>query len=113
MKINTIENILQQASVVNSLYKKIFQLTGDNFNIFKIIGLTSNEVRVHSAFIAELLNPNGSHGQGTIFFKLFIKELGLEIELREDKVTVEVEKSIGVKTENTGGRIDILISKKN
>lgn len=110
MKIRTIESLLQQTSVVNRLYKKILQLTGDNFNIFKIIGLTSNEVRVHSAFIAELLNPKGSHGQGALFLNLFIKELNLKTELNGDKVIVEIEKSIGTKTENTGGRIDTFIS---
>lgn len=30
---------------------------GENFNIFNILGVTSDETRTHSAFIAELLDP--------------------------------------------------------
>ena len=37
---------------------------GENFNVFKVLGLTTSEVRLHSALIAELLNPNGDHGLG-------------------------------------------------
>jgi len=42
---------------------------GEKFNIFEILGLKTSEVRLHSAIIAELLNPNGNHGLGDKFFK--------------------------------------------
>lgn len=35
---------------------------GENFNMFKILGLSRNETKLHSAFLAELLNTKGSHG---------------------------------------------------
>jgi len=44
---------------------------GNNFNILSVIGLKSEEVRLHSAFIAELLNPEGAHGQKNLFLKAF------------------------------------------
>lgn len=113
MKIKKAESLLEQISIINRLYKRIIHLSGENFNIFKIIGLTSEEVRIHSSFIAELLNPAGSHGQGGLFLNLFIKELNSNINLNSNEAFVEVEKSIGIKKEDEGGRIDIFISDKS
>ncbi|WP_170932287.1 MULTISPECIES: PD-(D/E)XK nuclease family protein [unclassified Fibrobacter] len=48
------------------------------FNIFNILHLDTKEL-IHSSFIAELLNPNGSHKMGNKFLQLFYKELGLEM----------------------------------
>ena len=46
---------------------------GDFFNIFSILKMETDEVKTHSAFLAELLNPKGSHGQGNIFIDEFVK----------------------------------------
>lgn len=43
------------------------------FNVFSILGLERREVRTHSAFIYELINPSGSHGNGNTFLKLFVR----------------------------------------
>lgn len=45
---------------------------GKEFNVFYIQGIASDEVKV-CRFIRELLDPIGSHGQGTIFLKSFVK----------------------------------------
>lgn len=79
MNENILQNLLYQVNAINKKYEKIAEITGENFNIFNILGLTTNEVRTHSAFIAELLNPNGSHGCKHIFLKLFIEEVIEEI----------------------------------
>jgi len=42
------------------------------FNIFDLLGVTRDEVRTHSSMIAELLNPKGNHGQGSMFLDLFV-----------------------------------------
>ncbi len=52
---------------------------GDFFNVFNTIGLWSEEVRLHSSFIAELLNPKGSHGLTHRFLQAFIEELDLDL----------------------------------
>ena len=65
-EITKIENLLIQIGAINKSYEKIAKLTGENFNIFEVLGLTTNEVRTHSAFIAELLNPKGSHDQNEV-----------------------------------------------
>ena len=42
---------------------------GESFNIFNVLGLSTNETRTHSALIAELLNPHGNHGCEVSFWK--------------------------------------------
>lgn len=42
------------------------------FNVFEVLGLEDKEVRTHSAFLAQLLDPIGSHGQGALFLEEFL-----------------------------------------
>ena len=58
---------------IRKLHKSA-ERTGGNFNFFSFLSMERNEVK-HSAIIAELLNPNGSHSQRTLFLKLFLKQL--------------------------------------
>lgn len=89
------------------------RLRGEKFNVFNVLGLWSNEVRLHSAFIAELLNVKGSHGLKDAFLKAFLEAL-IQKQFQDfnfDTLTSQtfVEYYIGPVTENRGGRIDILI----
>ncbi len=96
----------------NKIRKEKFQ-RGENFNVFNILGLQTNETRTHSAFIAELLSPNGSHGCGSGFLKNFLIHFAdrsfNESEL--DNADIRIELFIGYKNEeeSEGGRIDIAI----
>lgn len=67
--------------IINILktHEKYANQHGQNFNIFSILKAERKEVETHSRFIYELLNPNGSHGQGSLFLDLFV-EHALEIE---------------------------------
>ena len=97
----------RQKAIYEERYKK-----GDFFNIFDILGLSTNETRTHSAFLAELLNPNGSHGAGTLFLEKFISCMHLEdLHFDLQHAYVEVERVIGEidKTYDKGGRIDIIV----
>lgn len=88
---------------------------GENFNVFNVLGLWSEEVKLHSAMLAELLNPEGSHGCGEAFLKIFIeKVLKIEIidatNLLSKSVTTTEYYISRINNEGTeGGRIDILI----
>ena len=88
---------------------------GESFNIFNVLGLTSNEVRLHSAFIAELLNPKGAHGCGCIFLQEFVEKCitdGIDnIPDKFGEADVSVEKYIGpISTDYcSGGQIDIVV----
>jgi len=77
MEINY-DSLLDQVNAISKKYKKVNELTGENFNIFRILKLESSEVKTHSAFIAELLKPSGSHGQKDTFFKIIYKGILLQ-----------------------------------
>lgn len=114
------ENIEKLLSEVRRYVDKDLQIRnekakrGEYFNIFKVLGLSSNETRTHSAFIAELLNPEGSHDCGGAFLKAFVESV-LQKPFNPEELEnakVDVEKSIGFKNEDVseGGRIDIKIT---
>lgn len=98
-----ISQIVQQAKVA----KEESRLRGEQFNIFKVCGIDHYELQ-HSKIIAELLNPQGSHGQGCLYLKLFLETYGSSID-----ITSMEEKAIRVKTEEwtleSDGRMDIYV----
>ncbi|MDD5372173.1 MAG: PD-(D/E)XK nuclease family protein [Sulfurimonas sp.] len=69
----TIKSIIAQVIKINEKYEEIKKIKGESFNIFSILKLDRYEVQMHSNFIYELLNPKGSHNQGTLFLELFLK----------------------------------------
>ncbi|MGO4912052.1 PD-(D/E)XK nuclease family protein [Leeuwenhoekiella sp. W20_SRS_FM14] len=98
--------------------------SGEDFNIFSITKIERYENNTHSAMLAELLNPKGSHHQGCLFVKEFLKVAFLKTKLLEEDGNIEDKikrfiKNLKVKTEesvglidrenNIGGRIDILL----
>ncbi len=82
--------------------EEISKLKQETFNIFSILRKETEEEKLHSVFIAELLNPKGTHEFGKVFLELFVKKNNLSFEIN-DKIIVLTEKH----TEN--GRIDIYI----
>lgn len=114
MDIKNCQSLLKEITAIRKLYEKLEELNGDKFNIFNILGLTTNEVRTHSAFLGEILNPKGTHS----FKDAFLKELLLKLEIRDfdsSSANVQVEKHVGFFNEEKteGGYIDILITDKN
>lgn len=117
-----IKNLLQQVSIISKKYDQIAKLTGENFNIFSVMNMEHNEVYTHSAIIGELLNSNGSHGQGAFFLNLFVDYIKECFNTEEHKVELDYfgklvndkicERTISIENnwENvTGGRIDIIV----
>ena len=85
---------------------------GECYNVFNVLGVDNMELS-HSAFLAALLNPHGSHGMQDAFLKAFIDTIahgGTKPELDTAHANVYTEYNIGNITETTGGRIDILIT---
>jgi len=76
-----------------------------------MMGMESDEVHTHSAFLAELLNPHGSHGLKDKCLKAFCRYIDLPFEFAYDSVNVDVEVPIGevLSDYSEGGRIDILV----
>jgi len=123
---SVMESFLEQVHLINNKYKELAKVTGDNYNIFKVLQLSSKELS-HSKVISNLLNPKGSHGQGDVFLNYFIHVLYDELSEEKDipllnewskndfiakSTRVELEKYIGQisKDHTSGGRIDICIS---
>lgn len=80
----------------------------NQFNWFKVMYKMTEERTLHSRMIAYLLNPKGSHKQGTLFLELFFEEFGItNFDIKDVVVSPhEVEK----KEEDN---IDILITNSN
>lgn len=86
--------------------------------------MTTREVRLHSAFLSDLLNSKGKHDLGNTFLNIFIQILAnktcdhhkaaLEAQI-DVSFAVTPEKYIGkINNEKTkGGRIDILLENRN
>lgn len=90
---------------------------GEYFNIFNIIGKSSDEVNIHSKFLATLLDPKGDHGCGDVFLKAFLKSirfdyLAYDIKNAEIKSEYDIGTISNEKGKEKGGRIDILITFK-
>ena len=118
---NDIINILNQVRIVSQKIKEQRKEKferGESFNIFNDLGFMSDEVHLHSMFLANLLNPKGSHGQRGKFLEAFLKMLHKSfpalstdsLELDTAIASVEVEKYIGRQTDSEGGRIDIYLT---
>lgn len=111
--IEQITNLLRFVATLRRQFEKITEATGENFNIFRVLNLSTHETRTHSAFLGELLSPKGTHGQGSIFLKHFLTYLKID-NFDHDKALVEIEKFAGYVDKDylEGGRIDIVISDK-
>ena len=88
---------------------------GENYNLFSILRIEGSELK-HSALIANLLDPEGSHGCGDAFLRAFF-----EIALKGTAYPFEdctlphsyTEYYTGPIAGDTGGRIDILVESKS
>lgn len=121
------ELVLQNVGTILKKYHEIKLISGENYNVFNILGLGTDELS-HSKILANLLNTKGSHGQGDLYLKLFIQELlnlSFDEQFEEDSPHIQVlkrfntktsrvsiEKSIGYvnRTIGKGGRIDIIVT---
>lgn len=103
-----IEKILQS---VQEVHKNSSNPQKSEFNIFTVLQIESEEVRLHSRFLGELLNVSGSHGCKTLFLKQFLKILNVQdLFPNLNRVTIHIEKYIGAVTAETGGQIDLLLT---
>lgn len=106
-KVQRVESVLKQIRELKEDDEKAAKATGKNFNVFSLPGFGYNELD-HSAFLANLLNPKGTHSQGAVFLRHFLKQLdSFDYENPED-FKVAREAYVGVY-----GQIDILLEKED
>ncbi|WP_224960786.1 PDDEXK-like family protein [Geomonas subterranea] len=97
--------------------RKHMQINAPRFNIFEILGVSHYEVSTHSALLRELLDPSGTHGQGNLFFRLFLEHLSTKGIIRSSDMpsfTNDVYDDYICKVEQviSSGRIDIVIERR-
>jgi hypothetical protein len=122
--LNNLHYLLQSTKKIVDHHHKLSVAKGEHFNIFSVLDIEKRENKTHSAFLAELLNPKGSHYQEEKFLRLFLQIIGKELP-REGDVESLIAKFINTRTtfvttefsigkrddkKKEGGRLDILIS---
>ena len=83
-----IESLLTEITNLYKLAEKDKQerlKQGGFFNVFNTIGLRTEEVRLHSAFIAELLNPQGAHGLSNLAIMLQMQKGLLKKDISDER----------------------------
>ena len=122
------ENNQQQKEVemeeLQQLLKDVCEATKDikqeKAEAFDVIGTCiGTQETIHSKFLAELLNPHGSHGLGSAFLKAFYEQIGLKdfhsegYSVRTEVICKEKGKKKEQEKDNEGqesnGRTDIVI----
>lgn len=84
---------------------------GENYNLFSILNIERYELK-HSALIANLLDPKGSHGCGDAFLRAFFEIALKNLAYPFEDCTLShsyTEYYTGPIAGDTGGRIDILV----
>jgi hypothetical protein len=65
-----VTELLDGVTGIIKQYEARWQKTGAKYNIFKVAGIAHKEV-IMCRVLADLLNPQGKHGQGSRYLKLF------------------------------------------
>jgi len=104
--------LLRFTQAHNRHREALARATGEHFNIFKILRVGHREVTTHSPILAELLSPKGNHGQGAAFLRLFLTKFEIT-GFDAETAIVSTEYYAGPVTEQSGGRIDILVKDGN
>lgn len=104
----TINELLNEVKQIQQKYEEQSRCTGACFNIFSIAHIEHDEITI-CRVLKELIDPKGSHYQGAVYLRLFLKHVlkldeALYADVNLDKTVVEREKLIA-----GNRRIDIFI----
>lgn len=109
---------LQQ--LLKDVYEATKEIKQEKAEAFDVVGICiGRQETIHSKFLAELLNPHGSHGLGSVFLKAFYEQIGLKdfhsegCSVRTEVICEEKGKKKEQEKDNEGqesnGRTDIVI----
>lgn len=76
---NDLEVLLDEVEQIKQKHDVLNRREAQGFNVFSLLLKAGDEVNLHTKFIYELLNPEGSHHQGRLFLDLFLQELEIEV----------------------------------
>jgi len=105
--IQWLKNCLIHVDQIATHHRYADKILGRRFNLFRLIRSGHEEVTVHSRFLGSLLDPQGLHGMGNTFLKIFIDEIvnqrcGRSFSLH-DSYRINIEQSMD------NGRMDLVI----
>src|SRR5664279_4008768 len=116
--ITVTKQLLSETALIIKHQKEIERIKGETFNVFSLLKMDKRETVAHTPFLAELLNPKGSHLMGSIFLRLFlamdkIRSVEKTALINPDKMLVFENKYIGQVTledgKESGGFLDIYL----
>lgn len=97
-------NILEQIKKLDLVEVK------QSYNLFRALQIATDEVRLHSRLLGDLLSSAGHHDAGTQFLSLFLESVDTtDLFPNINTVQVFVEQYIGTVTDTTGGQLDLLL----
>lgn len=103
-----LKKLLQDVNLIlqkEKVRKEESRKRGERFNVFEMLGVAHYEV-THSKIIAGFLNPQGSHGQGNLFLRLFLQTIENNDKIDIDTSNTKVYTEYGTRVD---GRLDIFI----
>jgi hypothetical protein len=100
--LKSLRDLLSKIELLRFKHEKVLSADRTKFNVFSILRKTRDEVFLHSRFLAELLDPDGTHQQKVSFLRSFLETVGIS------GFSIE-----SVKVFREKYRIDILIENKN
>ena len=123
--LNKADEIIRHYEGIESAQK----VEGELFNLFSVLNIESKEA-THTSLIADLLDPQGSHGQGDVFLKRFAnllakqkqvstfwKNAEIPTEKEVENTHVYTELNVGLHKvkgcDDKSSRLDILLSNDN
>ena len=113
-------DLFEKLSIYHLAQQEMEKVQVNGFNIFSILRKPGEEVALHSRFLAELLNPKGSHGKGDVFQKLFIEQvINNAIGTKDDdwqRSPISTDSSFSCYYENSedvDGRIDLVLRRND
>lgn len=100
--------LLNEVNAIVQKYDEINRNTGGHFNIFEIAAIQTDEVRI-CRILKELIDPKGSHYQGDVYLRLFLKHV---LKMNEDIVNSDLSAAVVEREKHITGnrRIDIFIN---
>jgi len=102
--LNIVKDLTEQSEL------RIASQLAPDFNYFNLFDPNENSL---SFILSDLLNPEGWHGQGNEFLKLFCEAIGADFYTSALKVSVETESSTYLLKGKERRRIDLVIETKN
>ena len=117
--LDQLQSLLDQISAIieeeKELKKRKYE-SGETFNVFAVMKLQRDEVRLHSSIIASLLDPKGPHGMKAKLLESFLKVMKGD-DIFDDLASIHVEKEMFIgpisKNGEEGGRMDIVLMDKH